>query len=92
LNDRSRAQEIVKALTLEEREREKALQAQTKKSKPVVAPPAAQKSGMTPLKDVPKEGTKELPKVPEKSEEIIPESPPEKKPPAKTQSTLFDGF
>jgi len=88
LNDRARAQEIVKAVTLEDREREKDLQAKTKKSKTVTAPPAAQKPGLTSLKDVPKE----LPKAPEKPDEIITDSSPEKKTPAKTQSTLFDGF
>ena len=88
LNDRARAQEIVKAVILEDREREKDLQAKTKKSKTVTAPPAAQKPGLTSLKDVPKE----LPKAPEKPDEIITDSSPEKKTPAKTQSTLFDGF
>ena len=53
LNDRARAQEIVKVVTMEDREREKELQAKTKKSKTVTAPPAAQKPGPTPLKDVP---------------------------------------
>ena len=88
LNDRVRAQEIVKAVTLEDREREKELQAKVKKTKPVTAPPAAQKPGPNSLKDVPEE----LPKALEKPDEIITDSPQEKKPPAKTQSTLFDGF
>jgi replication factor C large subunit len=88
LNDRARAQEIVKAVALEDREREKELQEKAKKSKTVTAQPAAQKPGPPSPKDVPKE----LPKVPEKPDEIIMENPQEKKTPAKTQSTLFDGF
>ncbi len=88
LNDRARAQEIVKAVTLEDREREKELQVKSKKLKTVNAPPTTQKPGSISLKDVPKE----LPKMPEKPDEIITDSPPEKKTPAKTQSTLFDGF
>ena len=44
LNDRARAQEIVKAVTLEDREREKELQAKAKKLKPVTAPSAARKT------------------------------------------------
>jgi replication factor C large subunit len=80
LNDRSRSQDIVKAVALEEREREKEISARAKKSKPATILPIAQKTGPT------------LPKEFENHEEKIPENPPEKKTPPRNQSTLFDGF
>jgi replication factor C large subunit len=77
LNDKARSAEIMKLIAQEEKTKEKE-------------------------KEPPKKARKEKPVSPEKlpsekKQETLPEAPPaevveEKKPPAKTQSTLFDGF
>jgi replication factor C large subunit len=81
LSDRARSGAIIKALVQEEKEREKALQ---KERENTSRDEKKRKTGPAP------EPPKEEPAVPEAG--ITPAEPVEKKPPAKTQSTLFDGF
>jgi replication factor C large subunit len=81
LSDRTRSAAIIKALVQEEKEKEKELQKElVKKEKEE----KKKKTGPAP------EPQKEEPAVPK--EAVTPAEPAEKKPPAKTQSTLFDGF
>ena len=82
LSDKARSAAIIKALVQEEKEREKELQKEVEKK----VKEEKKKKKNEPAPDLPK---KELPvyEVP-----ITPEEPPEMKVPAKTQSTLFDGF
>jgi replication factor C large subunit len=82
LSDRIRSAGIIKAIIQEEKEKEKELQTETRKK----------------TKPEKKKKTEPAPEPPEK-EPAIPEPPvippeplPEKKSPALTQSTLFDGF
>ena len=84
LNDRSRSAEIVKMIAQEEKEKEKEQKEQQKKPKKEKARKAE------PGQELPVgPAVKEPDPVPPPAAE--PE-PAEKKPPAKTQSTLFDGF
>lgn len=79
LNDKARAQEIVKNLLKEEREREKEL-AKKAKTKKIPA-------------DAPLEMPEKKPEpVPEPVPQASPAPAPEKKPASDNQSTLFDGF
>ena len=84
LNDRSRSAEIIKAIVQEEKEKEKEQKEQQKKPKKEKARKA--------------EPGQELPGGPAVTEPApVPRrrqnrKPAEKKPPGKTQSTLFDGF
>ena len=81
LSDRARSAAIIKALVQEDREKEKELQKEVrKKSKPE----KEKKTEPAP------EPLKKEPAAPEPL--VIPAEPMEKKSPAKTQSTLFDGF
>jgi replication factor C large subunit len=82
LSDKARSAAIIKTLVQEEKEREKDLQKEIEKK----VKEEKKKKKNEPAPDLPK---KEVP-VPEVP--VIPEEPPEKKVPAKTQSTLFDGF
>lgn len=80
LSDRARAAAVIKALVQEEKEKEKELEKErgkkVKEEKKKTAP-------------APEPAKKELP-VPEVT--VSKEEPAEKKSPARTQSTLFDGF
>lgn len=94
LNDRARSAEIVRAIVQEEKEREK-------EAKKEAAPPKKAKKEKEPKPE-------KLPKKEALPPQVLPESPvpepvpaceepgvkeePETKKPAKTQSTLFDGF
>lgn len=94
LNDRARSAEIVRAIVQEEKEREKEAKkeaAPPKKAKKEKEPKTEkpQKKGELPLPDA--ESKKEEP-APVKEEPAQGEEPETKKTPAKTQSTLFDGF
>jgi replication factor C large subunit len=82
LSDKARSAAIIRTLVQEEKEKEKQLQKETEKS----AKEEKKKKKTAPVEESP---TKELP-VPEVP--VISEEPVEKKTPAKTQSTLFDGF
>ena len=81
LSDRARSAAIIKALVQEEKEKEKELEKELQKK----------------AKEEKKKKTEPAPEPPEK-ESPFPETPDtqrepgEKKSPAKTQSTLFDGF
>lgn len=80
LNDKARSSEIQKRIAQEEKEKEKEKE-----------PPKK------PRKEKPAKPEKTPEKTPESPQETLPVPPPagepaEKKPPAKTQSTLFDGF
>ncbi|WP_321507113.1 replication factor C large subunit [uncultured Methanoregula sp.] len=80
LNDRARSLEVIKTLALEEKEKEKDLREQKEQKKPKKEKMPKQESlPATPVPAVP----------PEPAEPAL---VPEKKSPAKTQSTLFDGF
>jgi len=82
LADKARSAAIIKALVQEEKEREKELQKETEKK----AKEEKKKKKTEPVPEIP---VKE-PAVPETP--AAPAEPEEKKAPAKTQSTLFDGF
>jgi len=95
LNDRARSQEVIKTLALEEKAKEKELKAGTAEKKPKKEKVPKQES-LTAAQPAPPEPVKpaESP-VPAGSQEPAGPAVPaevEKKPPAKTQSTLFDGF
>jgi len=105
LNDRSRSAEIVKALVQEEKEREKELQKELQKKPKKEKARKAEPAQVLPREDIqdipvpvslpepvvrPVEKPVPEPAMEEKKPETEPH-PPEKKP-AKTQSTLFDGF
>jgi replication factor C large subunit len=81
LSDRARSAGIIKTLVQEEKEKEKDLQKDIQKKEK-----AEKKKKTGPVPEPPK---KDLPppEVP-----VTPVEPAEKKTPAKTQSTLFDGF
>jgi replication factor C large subunit len=82
LSDKARSAAIIKAIVQEEKEKEKELQKELLKK---------QKEEKKKKKTEPvPEPIKQEPAVPE--EPVTPEDLGEKKPPAKTQSTLFDGF
>jgi replication factor C large subunit len=81
LSDKARSAAIIKTIALEEKEKEKELQKELQKK---AKEDKKKKTG--PVPELPKQE----PVVPE--EPVIPAEPEEKKPPAKTQSTLFDGF
>jgi len=107
LNDRARSSEIVKAIEKEEKERvkeqEKARAPQKKPKKeslpkpgtlPEAGPVAVEPAGTEPVKAEPANAEPvhaEPVKEPEPATVPSPE-PGEKKTPARTQSTLFDGF
>jgi replication factor C large subunit len=80
LSDRARSAAVIKSLLQEEKEKEKELQKEQQKEL---------------LQKKKKEKNKKTEPVPEKEEPPVAEpvaEPEEKKAPAKTQSTLFDGF
>ncbi|MGB9177264.1 MAG: replication factor C large subunit [Methanoregula sp.] len=81
LSDRSRSAGIIRVLAQEEKEKDKELQKEREKK--------AKEEEMKKNEPAPEPPKKELPvsEVPDTRKE-----PVEKKPPAKTQSTLFDGF
>lgn len=81
LSDKARSAGIIKAIVLEEKEKEKELQKELQKK--------AKEEKKKKPEPVPELQKKE-PAVPELP--VTPAEPGEKKPPAKTQSTLFDGF
>ncbi|MCK9631236.1 MAG: replication factor C large subunit [Methanoregula sp.] len=88
LNDRARSTEIIKALMKEEKEREK----ETVQRKKVKKEPKKEKPRVEPAPVISLAETPPEPRPP-KEEPIAPKDEPEtKKVPAKTQSTLFDGF
>jgi replication factor C large subunit len=81
LSDRARSAGIIRALAQEEKEKEKEVQKELEKKvkeekKKKKAAPAPEPSEKEPAPEPP----------------VCPAEPVEKKPPAKTQSTLFDGF
>jgi replication factor C large subunit len=98
LNDRARSAEIVRAIVQEEKEREKEAKKEAAPPKKAKKEPKAekpQKSGGLPLAETvtPAAEPEPVRKDPEQKKE--PEQTEEagtKKTPAKTQSTLFDGF
>jgi replication factor C large subunit len=102
LNDRVRASEIVKAIEKEEKERAKEqekVKDPQKKSKKESLPKPGQLPEAEPARadTVKAEPAKVEPAKTESVKEpepatITPTEPAEKKPPARTQSTLFDGF
>ncbi len=90
LSDRTKSQAVIQQVARAAREREKEKEMQEKKEKVVTVP--ARKAA---------EHTEKTENLPDKKETLVtnevpgtdPSAPvPEKKPPAKTQSTLFDGF
>jgi replication factor C large subunit len=81
LSDKARSAAIIKAIVQEEKEKEKELQKDLQKK--------AKEDKKKKTEPVP-ELLKKEPAVPEVP--VTPAEPEEKKPPAKTQSTLFDGF
>ena len=92
LNDRARSAEIVRAIVQEEKERVKEAKKEAVPPKKAKKDPKAekvQKKGELPLSDA--ESEKAAP-VPVKEEPAQEEEPETRKAPAKTQSTLFDGF
>ena len=82
LSDKARSAAIIKALVQEEKEREKDLQKETEKR--VKEEKKKKKTGPAPVPPVKETAAPEVP--------VAPAEPEEKKAPAKTQSTLFDGF
>ena len=80
LSDRARSAAIIKALVQEEKEKDRELQKEREKKA------KEEKRKTVPAPELPKKE----PAVPEAP--VAPAEPAEKKPPAKTQSTLFDGF
>jgi len=81
LSDKARSAAIIKTIVQEEKEKEKELQKELQKK--------AKEDKKKKTEPVP-ELLKKEPAVPEVP--VTPAEPEEKKPPAKTQSTLFDGF
>ena len=81
LSDKARSAAIIKTIVQEEKEKEKELQKELQKK--------AKEEKKKKPEPVPELQKKE-PAVPEVP--VTPAEPGEKKPPAKTQSTLFDGF
>jgi replication factor C large subunit len=81
LSDRARSTGIIKTLALEEKEKEKELQKEREKKAK-----EEKKNKTVPAPGLPKKEPA-VPEVPG-----IPAEPADKKAPAKTQSTLFDGF
>jgi len=81
LSDKARSAAIIKTIVQEEKEKEKELQKDLQKK--------AKEDKKKKTEPVP-ELLKKEPAVPEVP--VTPAEPEEKKPPAKTQSTLFDGF
>jgi replication factor C large subunit len=77
LNDKARSTEIAKMIAKEEKEKEKEKEPPKK---------AKKEKAIIPEKTAPEKEQVTLPVAP------AVEEPVEKKPPAKTQSTLFDGF
>jgi len=88
LNDRARAQSIIKTLALEEKEKEKEKEPKEKKPKKEKAP----KQGSLPEAPAPVPEPVRPAEPPTPAAPAEPAEVPEKKIPAKTQSTLFDGF
>jgi replication factor C large subunit len=88
LNDRARSTEIIKVLLKEEKEREKeTVQPKKVKKEPKKEKPRAEPAPVIPFTETPPEPQ------PAKEDPVAPKEEPEtKKVPAKTQSTLFDGF
>jgi replication factor C large subunit len=80
LSDKARSAGIIKAIAQEEKEKEKDLQKELQKKHK-----EEKKKKAEPVPEPPK-------KEPAVEEPVTPAEPEEKKPPAKTQSTLFDGF
>jgi replication factor C large subunit len=80
LSDRARSAAIIKALVQEEKEKDRELQKEREKKA------KEEKRKTVPAPELPKKE----PAVPEAP--VAPAEPAEKKLPAKTQSTLFDGF
>jgi replication factor C large subunit len=80
LSDRARSAAIIKALVQEEKEKDRELQKEREKKA------KEEKRKTVPAPELPKKE----PAVPETPVALA--EPAEKKPPAKTQSTLFDGF
>jgi replication factor C large subunit len=92
LNDKARSAEIVRALVQEEKDREKEAKKEAAPVKKVKKEPKTQKAlrDEEPAKipvEKPVEAVRPAPEAPAATEE-----PETKKAPAKTQSTLFDGF
>jgi replication factor C large subunit len=81
LSDKARSAAIIKTIVQEEKEKEKELQKDLQKKAK-----EDKKKKTEPLPEL----LKKEPAVPEVP--VTPAEPEEKKPPAKTQSTLFDGF
>lgn len=81
LSDRTRSADIIRALVQEEKEKDKELQKEREKK--------AKEEKKKKTEPVPEPPKKELP-APEVP--VTQKEPAEKKSPAKTQSTLFDGF
>jgi len=92
LNDRARSAEIVKVLVQEEKEREKEAKKEAAPPKKAKKEPKAEKTSMKEAS--PEQIVEEKPAevVPVTEEPVHREEPETKKTPAKTQSTLFDGF
>jgi replication factor C large subunit len=102
LADKARSTLVIKTLVQEEKEKEKELQkeqekkAKDEKKKAKTVPAKELLKEEAPKEKLPKEESpkKESPliELPKPEEPVIPAEPVEKKIPAKTQSTLFDGF
>jgi replication factor C large subunit len=81
LSDRARSAGIIKALVQEEKEKDKVLQKEREKKAKEEKKKKTEPAPEPPKKELP------APEVP-----VTQKEPAEKKSPAKTQSTLFDGF
>jgi replication factor C large subunit len=96
LNDRARSAEIIRALVQDEKDREKEAKkeaAPPKKTKREQKAGKPQKTGELPLpEESEKPAAEPAQPVPAREEPAPVEEPETKKVPAKTQSTLFDGF
>ena len=102
LADKARSAAVIKTIVQEEKEKEKELQKELeKKAKeekkraktvPVKAPQKVEAPKEELLKEKPLKEASPKKELPKPEEPAIPAEPSEKKPPAKTQSTLFDGF
>jgi replication factor C large subunit len=88
LNDRSRSAEIIKVLVKEEKEQEK----ENVQQKKVKKGPKKEKLPVEPAVVLPPEEQTPEPRAVQEERPAPEEEPETKKVPAKTQSTLFDGF
>jgi replication factor C large subunit len=93
LNDRARSTDVIKKLAQEEKEKEKEQKVQ-KKPKKEKTPEQGSLPADTPAPPVPEKSAEPASSAspPVSAEPAEVSAVPEKKPPAKTQSTLFDGF